>query len=409
MLKANNKQNNHILLRVNYLYVLICVVFMSVFNIAFGVFNTFVSLPNTEESFMEFGEKRYTIKDNLYDADEFADSLNNPVMINKLSDFYNSMSDSELWKIISAFDQQIEIENFKGGKSFYYNSDEYLETHKDVQPSIKSLQINRTGYEFYGLQVICGNEIDWDGINYNDDVPILLGYNYKKIYDIGDIIKVKFYFRQLNLRVEGFLESNSNMLYKTQADFSLDDYIVIPYPDKLWHIDLDNIDDSEFDRILFFSIVNCDLVTNENERSVIHEIKRISDATDFTNFIIIGVNTLLLNNIDTVAFAIEYKNIINIILLFSYCIIWVILFILVKRNLREYCCTSILRNETIETGKFFRLHSLLFFPGLGIALLVQYYLFKRFYMNIFIIQLIVTFLTYSSIMFIISLRYNKSK
>ena len=92
-------------------------------------------------------------------------------------------------KLLSLYTQPVNIDDFKGERQFYYNSDAFLEEFKTATPSIKALQINNIAFEYYGLKVKKGKTFNWEEISYeNQTLPVVLGSNYEGIYDIGDII-----------------------------------------------------------------------------------------------------------------------------------------------------------------------------------------------------------------------------
>lgn len=104
----------------------------------------------------------------------------------------------------------------------------------------------------------------------------------------------------------GFLKENSCIYYKTASEFCLDQYIVIPYPVKLWEVEPKNF---EFEGILYFAMINCDLITDAGHEAFIEEVKRMSDKTGFTEFSIIGIDEFMIKNIPLIVFVWENINI----------------------------------------------------------------------------------------------------
>ncbi|RKJ44800.1 hypothetical protein D7X98_10305 [bacterium 1XD8-76] len=258
---------------------------------------------------MRRGSSRYTVKDNYYDEDgfyEFRQSENN---INMLADFYNECYDSKVMTLVSVFNQSLFIESFMGDKRFYYNSDEFMEGSQNTQVGIKSVQMNRKTFEFYKMDIEDGTEIDWESIAYKDNVeiPVLLGTDYRDTYKSGDVITGNLYGKEFEFAVAGFLKENSCIYYKTASEFCLDQYIVIPYLVKLWEVEPKNF---EFEGILYFAMINCDLITDAGHEAFIEEVKRISDKTGFTEFSIIGIDEFMIKNIPLIVFVWENINIV---------------------------------------------------------------------------------------------------
>lgn len=233
------------------------------------------------------GLQRYTVIDNLYDSEQFYDFRQAAYNINCIKDFYNQLNQERDIKVLSIFDQPIPIRDFKGSDEFYYNSKEFLENNPNVDITIKSIQINETAFCYYDLKTENGTNVNWDSINYEDNqIPVFLGAEYKDIYNIGDVLAGNFYSRDFEFYIVDFLEKNSLIYYGNDPEFCIDNYVIIPYPSQMWEVTFDY----SFESILYFAMINCDIVTGKNEKDFIQIIKKVSDNSKFIDFSVIKMD-----------------------------------------------------------------------------------------------------------------------
>lgn len=223
----------------------------------------------------------YEIKDNFWDSDEFSEFRKEKRNINKLGKFYNNLNKEKDITVMSVFNQPLYIENHVSDKRFYYNTDEFIENNPDVSIGIKSLQINKQAFEFYDIA-----DFDWENMNYieNKNIPIIMGGNYKEYYNRGDIIKGEFYGKDVTFEIKNFLKEYTYIDYQNNDKFYLDDYIIVPYPLELWEV---NENDFEFESILYFAMINCNVITQISEDKFIDKIKDISIDSEFKDFSVI--------------------------------------------------------------------------------------------------------------------------
>lgn len=57
--------------------------------------------------------------------------------------------------------------------------------------------------------------------------------------------------------------------------------MLIPYPSTLWEVDKTNF---QFESLLYFAMINCDLLPFVEESQILKNIKSISDETGFSDF-----------------------------------------------------------------------------------------------------------------------------
>ncbi len=84
--------------------------------------------------------------------------------------------------------------------------------------NVKSVQMNQAAFDFYNLKTESGTALNWDEIDYAaDSIPILLGADYRSVYDIGDTLKGNYYSQIVEFTVVGFLEADSSVFTKTPS------------------------------------------------------------------------------------------------------------------------------------------------------------------------------------------------
>lgn len=247
------------------------------------------------------GKNFYSVIDSLYNPSEFSNFRKNHNNINRIGTFYNSLTTSSLFDFISAFCQPIPIKDFRGSEQFLYNSDQFIKAHSDIPLNIKCFQLNQSAFCFHNLAINNGLSFVWDDIDYSTGkIPIVLGSNYKDIYDIGDCLFGNFYSKDFKFEITGFLTPNTFVYYKGNPEFYLDDYILLPYPKRCELVDATNF---KFESILYFAMINGDLATTATKKDLLDEIKQIANNTGFIEFSVIGLPKISL----------KYNEIISVI------------------------------------------------------------------------------------------------
>lgn len=271
-------------------YVLsVCVLtaFLGMMGIFFMLQNATVARESQIKNVYE-GKRLYTIVDNFYNGDEFYEFRQYSENIDYLGRFYNALVVSQNLKFISIFNQAIPIKNFQGDEQFYYNSQAFINEHKDVPVNVKAMQLNSAVSELYQLSVARGASFDWREVDYGSNtLPVILGSNYDGVYNIGDTFMGNYYGRDMSFKVIGILEANTFIYYKGDPEFYLDTYILVPYPMYCASV---NPADFHFEGILYFAMVNGDIISTLDEQALLKEIKNIANTTGFDDFSLIGIS-----------------------------------------------------------------------------------------------------------------------
>jgi hypothetical protein len=279
------------LFKANAIFYVLSVCVLTAFLVIMGILFILQSATVTRESHIKSvyeGKQLYHIVDNFYDADAFYEYKLHPENINCLGRFYNMLVSSPNLKFISTFNQAIPIQKFRGDGKFSYNSQAFMNEHKDVPINVKAMQLNTASFELYQLRVARGASFDWREVDYSKDtLPILLGSDYDGVYDIGDTFVGNYYGRDMTFKVIGILEPNTFIYYKGDPEFYLDTYFVVPYPKFCAPVEST---DFHFEGILYFAMVNGDIMTTLDEKLLLSEVKNIANTTGFVDFSIIGIS-----------------------------------------------------------------------------------------------------------------------
>lgn len=239
-------------------------------------------VPQKSQSEKLEGYSIYRLGDSLLEED-YKKFREDKASMNTLVAFYNYLNQSDELSILSIFNQALYVKDFKGDKAFYYTPEEVLKADPSLTPSIKGIEINQKAFDFYQLKLAEGKAIAWEKVNYQDGtkLPILLGYQYKGVYQLGEVLEIDLYGKLFQCEVVGFLSQETKLNYKGYGDENLDNYIIFPYPSKLWH--LEDIRES-FAGILYFAMLNSEVATRGSEEDLLSEIKLASEKSGFKNF-----------------------------------------------------------------------------------------------------------------------------
>ncbi|EFC95789.1 hypothetical protein NQ487_31420 [Hungatella hathewayi] len=383
----------------------LCIMLLTVFIFIVGITLTSltISKPTSEnKEHVSIGEKRYTLIDNFLDADSFREFRHNDKKVNMLGDFYNKLTGMDNAKLLSMFNQSVVIDDFQGDEKFYYHTKEFRDKFPDAELAIKSMQMNQLAFEHNKLKVKKGNMPIWNKISFNDNTfPILLGSSYEGIYNIGDIVKGSFYTKNINFQVIGILEDNTQVYYKTDPAYMLDEYIIIPYPAMAWTV---NPNDFVFEGILYFALVNSDIVIDSDEKNFLTGIRAIANSTGFVDFSLVGIDDQIIKNQELIFMISEHQRLIGCILVVMYIILTAVLYCQLKVHLKKNDISGQpVFNGPSDRKKFFRKYSMFYVISFILSLVLQLRLIPRIFLGVFAAELLIL----GSVYLIVSLAYYK--
>lgn len=241
----------------------------------------------------------YTLIDQFTaDPDGFERFRASPDRIDDLAAFVDRVDDEPGMKFISAYDQPLPVADFRGDERFdvgygteYSLRGEYPDESGRAVRDLKSIQMNKTAFEFAGLRVAEGVEPDWGAVDYGTrPVPVLLGADYEGIYAAGDRLDGSLLFRGLTFEVRGFLEPDSTMYFRGDLNHFVDDAVIVPYPAALSGLVRPS---QEFAGMLGFQMLNADLAVDRHLSvdDVLARLDSLGRETGFTDYSLTGVPT----------------------------------------------------------------------------------------------------------------------
>lgn len=271
------------------------------------------------------------------DSDQFLKSMN------------EKLSKSEEFKYYEINTQFLYILNYRGPEIFrqmYESGNPYekgiiLEYNGVKYPPaepIKSIQLSNNFFSDFDLKLNQGKQFEETDYNYymNKTVPIILGYEYKGQYKIGQIFQSVYIGEPFELKVVGFLEKDSKIQMGDYVKY-LDRYIVMPFLNCSETI---NTQDKIF-QIRHYGLKTSgiakanDGVSTTKVINSIHKMAKESGLKKYT------VNPMDLNsgaNQEQISedFIMNFKNMYFVVLLFSSIAICIIFNKKVIKNMNNY-------------------------------------------------------------------------
>lgn len=243
-----------------------------------------------------------SITDELVDPDEFSNYSNSKAGIRAASQFYEGLDSLPHGTFLSAFGHHIAVENFAGGPEFHRRWShggssapyEHPMTKTGPLQSVKSMQLNKATWDFYGLEVSEGAEFAWADVDYQTQhAPVVLGEAYRGVYELGDTMRVDFYFQVITVTVVGFLQERSHMYYKGDFNHSLDTSMILAYPSKL--PEKVSEENETLYRIMTFAMISGDIAIAQGSppSQVVHDVKLVSQKSQFHSYTFLGVSDYL--------------------------------------------------------------------------------------------------------------------
>lgn len=276
---------------------------LAAFFVLIGTFFAFTSEVHYGKSNIEKAYKDkiiYQLLDGYSDPDEFEAFRAEPNALNILKNYYNALNDASSFQYLAMFDQSVVINDNNG--NFL---EEPVIDESSTSKRVVAFQLNQQASEYFNLSAVKGRAFQQSDFEDNGGVlPVLLGYNYISIFEVGDRLKATYYQKDVELEVIGFLQENSPVYYNGDPEFYLEQYIVLPYTNY-------NAPETDFDewfqKIVYFAMINGYISISSGEanftQDMMMELEAISDKTGFYNYIFIGSNP----NIQ------QYRGLINIL------------------------------------------------------------------------------------------------
>lgn len=288
------KQNKYFnLLNILIATVFSCLLMVLVINMDYTVIES-----NTVENFKD--KNLYQISDELYDEKETS-FFSVPSNYDKLYNFSKELEEKLKYIYYNPVWQPIGVADFKGDIKY----DAYYESGNNQPPfnigdtsyrTVKSMRFNKTVFDLNNLQLKTGKMFkEEDYVLHDNIIPIILGSDLSNIYKLGDTINILFYQKEFKAEVIGFLNANQKVLATNEPEVLLDRYIVLPainFSEAPSAIKSFNSQNELFFKAILLSNSNGKIVTDSSPLEIKKTINEISTKTGFSDFTIIGANTI---------------------------------------------------------------------------------------------------------------------
>lgn len=197
----------------------------SLISILFSYFIIFSNVQkNAKENFNEvYNEKQLHVIKDIGNNDTF-DSLFDNSKMNEVKMLYD--------EITSKYSMLIGIQQgFEG--SYYEPLRGFMLNHESNYALYYSMRLNQEYIQFHQINVEEGSLFKDENYKYvsGDTIPVLLGFNYKKFYQLKDTFYGNYMLFPPNskFKVIGFLEKDTKVLNINESDYtSLDNFIILP-------------------------------------------------------------------------------------------------------------------------------------------------------------------------------------
>lgn len=298
------------------------------------------SLKYEEKGLKEIyeGKALYTLIDNYINEDE-ENLMNSDNSLNVVKNYYTSLNNSNNFEYLNINFQPIGLIDGKVNDIFKdgYENGQIPEITNNLTP-IKSVQLNQKAFNFFKIDVTEGKKfIENDFIFNNKYIPIILGDSYKKIYKIGDIVPIEYYFNKFNAKVIGFAKPSSKVLFNGNIEEYLDRYMILPQID--FDVPADK-NEYEFQKIVYLVRSNGYVAVDNDINSIqnmMSEIQLISEKTGFQKYLFIGHNPHLNQYKNLLSVIRENQNLIKgILIVTTLCNILILGVIITLQNKRRY-------------------------------------------------------------------------
>lgn len=174
-----------------------------------------------------------------------------------LKQMYDKEKNSDVFKYCEFYEQFLYIFNYSGPSIFKYGYEDGMEAEnvklknngREVPASsIKSIQVSNNCFTKFNIRLLNGRYFSDNDFNFTnkEKVPVLMGYEYKDYFKIGQELECNYIAKNFSLVIVGFLEMDSNIQMGNNNPLYLDRYIIMPsincnykpadYEEKLFQI-----------------------------------------------------------------------------------------------------------------------------------------------------------------------------
>lgn len=178
-------------------------------------------------------DNEYRITDSMVTSESLTGYFADPNKLNNLKNFYIALANNKNYIYLDKTCQGIYIQNTLETNIFLEGYEQGDENYFDDESGnryelFKNVTINAATQSYYDFKVIDGRNFESTDFTYNNNtIPVMIGYDYKDYYKVGDTFTGEYLSCNFNYQVIGILDKNT--LINIQDEIMvLDRYIVSP-------------------------------------------------------------------------------------------------------------------------------------------------------------------------------------
>lgn len=217
------------------------VLMICLFTIVFSLFNYLIFIKRL----LSDNQARYSqnVSENYISINfnqEYSPLYSQPNGENTLKTMYEKLVKAKEFEYYEIYYQFLYILNYEGSPIFRemyedgnpYEEDIVMEINGIQYPpaaTIKAAQLSYNCFSDFNLNLSEGKKLENDDYFYsiNETVPIILGYEYKEQYKVGQKLQGVYIAEPFNFEIIGFLEQDSYIQIGNNVKY-LDRYIIMP-------------------------------------------------------------------------------------------------------------------------------------------------------------------------------------
>lgn len=278
-------------------------------NTLFSLGNVISNINNFNFNFKD-DTKYFSISDNMDDPDIEKSFFEDKESLYNLKSFYNDIKNSKEYRYLINIFQPIEIINFKGSKEFLYSfergstENDIFESNNKKYSRVKNVMVNNNSINEFSFNIKKGrsfNANDFIMNSYEDTIPILIGSDLSKYYNVGDILNGWLYFDNLKFKVVGVLDENSYTLSNEGDIEYLNDYVITPS----FEINFESKNKNDYEsQVIYYINKVSGLIATEKNTSISNFLTYIDSLRlkyDICEFDLIGINKHSINLLKSVS------------------------------------------------------------------------------------------------------------
>ena len=189
----------------------------------------------------------------LYDyEDPIVPIIEDPNQVSLLKDFHSALESFPEYTFLEKINQSLDIQYFCGSESFAPDNINIFEHDGTNYITVNQLLLNKEAFNAERIPLHCGNGFDETSYIVSPDyhISVILGSNYLKYFNIGDVISALNYYEvPTYMVVQGFAEKGACATVNG-VTIDLDNYIITASP--LFNFMPESFDETRYHGLLYF-------------------------------------------------------------------------------------------------------------------------------------------------------------